>query len=86
MFTIKHIDDYGNEDLFQASSVKVLRGERAEGDFSEEGVKIEGVVDRDFAAVHYPFHSPNDPRATTGFEAAIYVMNEAGATVAKYLL
>ena len=83
MFTIKHIDDYGNEDLFQAASVKVHRGKED----PQDGVVIEGIADKvGFNGVHYPFRSPGTPRDDTGHEAAIYVMNEAGATVAKYLL
>lgn len=88
MFTIKHIDDYGNEDLFQASSVRVVRehpdtkGVQSDGD----GVKVDGIIGRDYDGAHYALRSHNEARANTGFEAAIFVMNENGATVAKYLL
>lgn len=88
MFTIKHIDDYGNEDLFQATSVRLDMGssDSTEPSGDRPGVKVEGVKDRDFTGAQYPFRSPGAARETTNFEAAIFVMNENGATVAKYLL
>lgn len=85
MFTIKHIDDYGNEVIFSATRVGAKRG-TVPNDPIACGVTIEGVVDQEFTSGFYPFRDHREPRTDTGFEAAIFVMNEAGATVAKYLL
>jgi hypothetical protein len=83
MFTVKHVDDNGNEVLFNAASVRVLRKKE---DHTQPGVVIEGVVGQDFNGVHYPFRNPSYPRVNSGYEAAIFVMNKSGATVANYRL
>ena len=87
MFTVKHVDEHGNETIYgEVVSVrKVAVVEPSPGDplaQDSAGIKFEM---RDGSGVHYGFQPPSDPRRGEE-DPRIYVMNEAGATVATYRL
>lgn len=78
MFTVKYTKPDGYEEVFSATRVQVYREKL---DDVDPGVVIDMPKGSDAQRVHYGFSSQPGREGPV-----IYVMNEHGATVAKYHL
>lgn len=84
MFTVMHRNEFGDELVIAASRVEKVN--QREGENAGDWMSGVAIYGEDGEMVrHCPFIS-NDPEKKMAVVPYIFVMNEAGATVATYRL